>query len=164
MTEPLVSLFEDARNRLVAAATPQEALGRYVKPGRLVRRAPRIERFGAAWHLGVLLIAADGAVFGVADVVRAEREVPRGYAAESARARAAERAAAFRGGFAAGEVVHVGWTVLDLDAVARGEASGPLSMVDGTPSVRWSAAGAPMPLEGYLRERIALLIDPPARA
>ncbi|WP_244632105.1 MULTISPECIES: hypothetical protein [unclassified Microbacterium] len=35
--------------------------------------------------------------------------------------------------------------------------SGPLALVDGVPSVRWSAAGGYMPLEAYLRERVALL-------
>ncbi|MFT4229858.1 MAG: glutaminase, partial [Microbacterium sp.] len=81
-----------------------------------------------------------------------------------ARARAAERAAAVRGGFRAGEVVHVGWRLVDLDAVERGEASGPLQLVDGAPTVRWSAAGGLMPLDAYLRERVGLLLDPPPGA
>ena len=91
-------------------------------------------------------------------------EAPRGFTAESQRARAELAAAASRGGFAEGETVHVGWRMLDLDAVARGEASGPLAWRDGVPSVRWSAAGGCVPLAAYLDERIALLLDPPHRS
>lgn len=132
---------------------PQEALGRE----KLSRwRAPRIVRAGSAWHVGVLLIA-DDAVFATAEVLRAAAPVRRGYAAESARARAERRAEASRGGFRDGETVHVGWTRIDLDAVAAGGSSGPLAVVDGVPSVRWSPAAGLMPLEAYLNERIALL-------
>ena len=132
---------------------PQEALGRE----KLSRwRAPRIVRAGSAWHVGVLLIA-DDAVFATAEVLRAAAPVRRGYAAESARARAERRAEASRGGFRDGETVHIGWTRIDLDAVAAGGSSGPLAVVDGVPSVRWSPAAGLMPLEAYLNERIALL-------
>ena len=128
-------LIDAARAALVGV--PQEALGRE-KTSRW--RAPRIVRAGSAWHVGVLLIG-DGSVFGTAEVLRAAEEVRRGYAAESARARADRRAEAFRGGFANGEVVHIGWEPIDLGTVASGGSSGPLTLIDGVPSVRWSAAG-----------------------
>lgn len=169
------ALLAAARQRLEDAGTPREALGRWRTPGRILHRAPRIERVGSAWRLGALLLPGDdgrsaepgahpAVVLAVGDVVRAEPEVRRGYAAESARERAARRAAAARGGFRPGEVVHVGWQPIDLDAVAAGEASGPLRLSDGRPMIRWSAAGALMPLDAYLRERVALLLDPPERA
>lgn len=142
-----------ASARTALAAVPQEALGRE-KTSRW--RAPRIVRAGSAWHVGVLLIA-DDEVLATAEVLRAAEEVRRGYAAESARARADRRAEAARGGFAEGETVHVGWTPIDLDAVDAGGSSGPLATVDGVPAVRWSSAGGLMPLEAYLRERVALL-------
>ncbi|MBW1639091.1 glutaminase [Microbacterium resistens] len=148
----VAALLADARARL--AGLPQEGLG-VEKTSRW--RAPRIVRAGSAWHVGVLLLTADE-VFATAEVLRAAEEVRRGYAAESARARAERRAQAVRGGFAPGEVVHVGWTAIDVSAVEAGGSSGPLAMRDGVPSVRWSAAGGYMPLAAYLDERIALLL------
>jgi hypothetical protein len=146
-------LLGDARARL--AGVPREALGRE----RTSRwRADRIVRAGAAWHLGVLLLTDDG-VLSTAEILRAAEPVRRGYTAASARARAERRAQARRGGFAEGEVVHVGWQELDVAAVDAGAASGPLALVDGVPSVRWSPGGAFVPLEGYLDERIALARD-----
>lgn len=162
MTTPAASrslqaLLDAARASL--RGVPQEALGRE----KLSRwRAPRIVRAGSAWHVGVLLIS-DDAVFATAEVLRAAAPVRRGYAAESARARAERRAEASRGGFADGEIVHVGWTPVDLDAVAAGGASEPLAVVDGMPSVRWSASAGYMPLDAYLDERIALLRHAPER-
>ncbi|GAA2985377.1 hypothetical protein JOD63_002363 [Microbacterium terrae] len=166
MTEPRVdleALFSRARTTLASA--PREALGEVVQPRRVlgVARAPRVQRRGDAWHLGVLLVT-DDAVLATGDVVRAREEARRGYTATSQRERAELAAAAFRGGFAEGESVHVGWRMLDLDAVARGEASGPLALVDGVPSVRWSQAGGYTALAGYLDERIELLRHPPQGA
>ena len=60
--------------------------------------------------------------------------------------------------------MHIGWRMLQPGAVDRGEASAPLYSADGVPSVRWSAAGGLMPLEAYLSERVALLLDPPRGA
>jgi hypothetical protein len=135
------------------AGIPKEGLGEE----RVSRwRGRRIVRVGAAWHLGVLLLT-DTHALATAEVLRAADPGRRGYTAESARARAARREEALRGGFAAGEVVHVGWSVIDLDAVDAGGSSGPLALLDGVPSVRWSTAGGYMPLERYLRERIDLL-------
>ena len=160
-------LLDDARARLAGA--PREALGELVTPRRLfgIPRAPRIERRGAAWHLGVLLLTDDD-VLATGDVIRARHEARRGYAAESQRRRAELAAAAARGGFAEGESVHVVWRMLHPDdlapAGAAGADAGPLVDLDGVPSVRWSAAGGLMPLDAYLAERIALLLAPPAGA
>lgn len=135
------------------AGAPKEGLGEQ----RASRwRGRRIVRVGEAWHLGVLLLTETHAL-ATAEVLRAADPGRRGYPAESARARAERRAEALRGGFREGEVVHVGWTVIDLDAVDAGASSGPLAVLDGVPSVRWSAAGGYMPLEAYLRERVPLL-------
>ena len=148
---PVDKIFEAARVAL--RDLPQEALGRE----KLSRwRAPRIVRAGSAWHVGALLIA-DDAVYATVEVLRSAAPVRRGYTAESARARAERRAEASRGGFANGETVHVGWTPIDVAGVSAGGSSGPLALVDGVPSVRWSAAGGFVPLAGYLDERIPLL-------
>ncbi|MFE7843788.1 glutaminase [Microbacterium sp. NPDC057407] len=155
----VADLFAAARTELAGA--PREGLGVLVEPRRFLGmgRAPRIVPRGNAWHLGVLLLTDDG-VLATGDVLRARGEARRGYTAESQRRRADLAAAARRGGFEEGATVHLDWQVLDLDAVERGEASGPLALVDGVASVRWSAAGGLMPLDRYLDERIELLRHP----
>jgi hypothetical protein len=162
MTE-VEALLADARGRL--AGLPREALGDWRTPRRFLglARAPRIVPAGSAWHLGVLLLT-DDAVLATGEIVRARQEVRRGFAAESQRLRAATAAAAFRGGFAEGTTVHVGWTVLDPAQVTGQASSGPLAVRDGVPAVRWSTGGGYQPLAAYLDERIALLRTPPAGA
>lgn len=156
MTDAATSrLFAAARERLRDA--PRERLGDWAAARRLLGfgRAPRIVPVGEAWHVGVLLIGGDD-VFATGEVLRARSDAVRGFTAESQRARAETAAAAHRGGFAEGEVVHLGWSLLDLDAVDRGAGSGPLSLVDGVPHVRWSAAGATRSLAGYLDDQLSL--------
>lgn len=144
-------LLADARAALVGA--PTEGLGEE-RESRW--RGARIVRIGQAWHLGALLLT-DTHTLATAEVLRAADPGRRGYTAESARERAERRALALRGGFDEGEVAHVGWTVIDVEAVDAGGESGPLKTIDGVPSVRWSTAGGWMPLEAYLRERVELL-------
>jgi len=157
------ALLDSARAGL--HSLPREALGEIVAPRRIlgISRAMRIEPRGTAWHLGVLLLT-DDALLSTGQIIRARTEAPRGFTAESQRERAALAGAARRGGFAEGQAVHLGWQVLDPDAVAAGAASGPLSLQAGVPSVRWSAASGWVPLAGYLHERIALLAQPPLGA
>lgn len=147
----ITSLLDDARRRLVGM--PREGLG-VLRTSRW--RGDRIVRVGDAWHLGVLLLS-DDAVLCTGEVLRAAEETRRGYPAESSRARAQRRAQARRGGFAEGEVVHLGWRALDAAMADAGTASGPLALVDTVPSVRWSASGRLVPLAGYLDEKISLL-------
>jgi hypothetical protein len=164
VTDAFSPLFDSARARLADA--PREAVGELVQPRRLLGlpRAERVVRRGAAWHLGVLLLT-DDAVLATGDIVRARQEARRGYTAASQRRRAEIAAAARRGGFAEGETVHIGWRMLDLAAAAAAEAaSGPLALVDGVPSVRWSAAGGFAPLASYLDERVELLRTAPPGA
>jgi hypothetical protein len=54
-------------------------------------------------------------------------------------------------------VLHLGATQIDLDAVRRGERSGPLVLVDGIPLVTWTAAGVRRPLADYLDDQLAAL-------
>lgn len=154
-------LLDAARRRLRDA--PRDRLGERLTPRRLlgVARPMRIVPRGGVWHVGALLIG-DDAVYATGRILRAREEVRRGFTAESQRERAALAGAARRGGFAEGEIVHLDWTVIDLDVLARGGASGPLDVVDGVPAIRWSADGGRMPLAAYLDERIELLRHPPA--
>lgn len=145
------ALLDAARARLAGA--PQDGLGRE-KVSRW--RGTRIVPVGSAWHLGVLLLT-DDEVLATAEVLRAAEHVRRGYAAESARARAARREQARRGGFAEGMVVHVGWTPIDVAAVDAGAASGPLALIGDAPSVKWSSVGGYRPLGSYLDEQLALI-------
>jgi hypothetical protein len=110
---------------------------------------------GDAWHLGIFLIA-DQEVFTVGEVVRARSEAVRGFTAEAQRERAARAAAASRGGFAEGEAVHIGWHAIDLHAVDAGGVAGPLEPSASGPLVRWSAAGAPVPLASYLEDQLSI--------
>ena len=146
MSTSASTIIDDARRRL--ADRPREAVGEWARRGRIVP----IDR---AWRVGVLLIA-DDAVYGVGEVLRARTEAVRGYTATAQRERAERAAAAARGGFADGEIVHLGAERLDLSALDRGEATGPLLARDGVVQVRWSAAAAPRPLAEYLSEQIAL--------
>jgi hypothetical protein len=146
-----VSLIADARRRLAGA--PRQSLG-LLRTSRW--RADRIVRAGEAWHLGVLLLT-DDAVLATGEILRAAEEVRRGYTADASRARAERRAQARRGGFAEGEVLHLGWQPLDAASVDSGSASGPLALIDGTPGVRWSPGGGLTPLAGYLDEKIEML-------
>lgn len=141
-----------AATRASLALVPKEGLGEE-RSSRW--RGERIVRIGEAWHVGVLLLT-DDRTLATAEVLRAADPGRRGYTAESARARAARRQMALRGGFGEGEVVHVGWAEIDVDAVDVGGSSGPLAQQDGVVSVRWSG-GSYRPLEGYLREQVDLM-------
>lgn len=149
------SLIAAARRRL--ADTPRVRLGQTAESRRIlgIGRAPRIVPVGDAWHLGVLLIA-DEQVFATGEVLRARHDAIRGFTAESQRERSDRAAAAHRGGFAEGEVFHLGWHEIDLAAVDAGTASDPLFSIAGVPHVRWNAAGGTRPLADYLDEQLAL--------
>jgi hypothetical protein len=159
----ITALFDAARAAL--ADVPRESLGELRAPRRVlgIPRAERIVPAGTAWHLGVLLLT-DAEVLATGEIVRARQEAPRGFTAESQRRRAELAGAARRGGFAEGQIVHIGWRMLDPGALARGEASGPLAVDGGVPSIRWSASGGYVPLGAYLDERVSLLLSPPAGA
>lgn len=143
-------LLDDARAAL--AGFPKEGLGEE-RSSRW--RGERIVRIGEAWHVGVLLLTAEHAL-ATAEVLRAADPGRRGYTAESARQRADRAHMALKGGFGVGEVAHVGWRVVDVDAVDAGGSSGPLAMRDGIVSVRWSGT-AYRPLDAYLREQLDLM-------
>lgn len=161
-----------AEARAALVGVPKEALGE-LRTGRRILGIPRADKItpaGEAWHLGVLLVT-DDAVLATGEIVRARAEVIRGFPAESQRARAAVAAAASRGGFAEGRIVHIGWRAIDLDALAASvltaepmNDAGPIALRGGEAVVRWSASGGYVPLRRYLSERVELLQHPPDRA
>lgn len=160
-------LLRDARARL--ADVPRVPLGRIADPPRLLSAfvGTRIVPDGSVWPLGVLLLGVDrrgiDGLWATGEVVRARPEDRRGYTAESARRRGELAAAASRGGFADGVAVQLPSMRIDVEAV-EGESAGPLGVVDGVVSVRWSPAAPLTPLAPYLDERIRLLLAPPERA
>jgi len=153
---PTAALIDAARGRLRAA--PRERLGERATARRMfgIGRAARIVPLEEVWHVGVLLIG-DARVLATGRVIRARAEVIRGYPAQSQRERAELAAAARRGGFAEGETLHLDWTALDVPAVDAGGSSGPLSLEDGVPYVRWTAVGGIRPLADYLRDQLSLI-------
>jgi hypothetical protein len=155
MTDATAEILDAARARL--QGTPQERLGDWAASRRLLGlgRAPRIVPVAAAWHVGVLLIG-DDRVWATGEVLRARHDAVRGYTAVSQRERSDRAAAAHRGGFAEGEVVHLGWSDLDPAVVDAGGTSGILSLADGMPQVRWSPGGAVRPLASYLDDMLSL--------
>lgn len=149
------ALIDDARARL--AGTPTERLGDWAAARKLLGfgRAPRIVPVGDVWHVGVLLIGETD-LYATGEILRARTEAPRGYTAEAQRARSERAAAAARGGFTDGEVLHLGAVPIDLGALGRGAASGPLSAAGDEPLVRWSPSAPARPLRDYLDEQLAL--------
>ena len=148
-------LFDNLRGEI--GDRPQEWVGTWARRSRVFgfARATRIVPVEKVWRIGVLLIG-EHAVFGVGEVLRTRTEAVRGYTATAQRERAERAAAAARGGFADGEIVHLDAERLDLDALDRGEPTGPLLVIEGVVRVRWSALGSPRPLRDYLDEQLAI--------
>lgn len=164
------ALVDEATRRLRDAGVHDEALGEYVEPRAVlgIRREPTIRSLGRVWRVGALLIGSSpetaGRVWTTGSITRVTEPGRAQYQSVSAEVRRAYRAAATKGHFAAGDTVNHGATPLPLDA-SLVDGAGVLSVVDGVPVVRWSAtAGATVPLEDYLTDRVGLLVDPPRGA
>ncbi len=163
-------LLDAAAGRLRDAGVRDEALGEYVEPRAVlgIRREPTIRSLGRVWRVGALLIGSSpetsGRVWATGSITRVTDPGRSQYQSVSAEVRRAYRAAAAKGHFADGDTVNHGATPLPLDATLV-DGAGALSVVDGVPLVRWSAAaGATVPLEDYLADRVGLLVDPPRGA
>lgn len=182
------SLLCDAAERLRVAGIATEALARFVPARRVMgfTRASRLIPLGRVWRLGVFLLAADAhgaaehfgasehsgasanaaagaspALYATGTTTRAVDPLRRGFQSLSAEVRRDYRDAAFRGPFRRGETVNFDARVLRLDADELRDSAGPLLLVGTTPLVRWATTidVAPRPFEGYLAERLKLLIN-----
>lgn len=131
-----------------------------------ITRAARMVPRGRVWRLGVLLLDDAGDVLEAGRVVRAERPARRSVPAAAVAEQRALRAAAVKGGIPEGETVNFDASPIDLDELARAGASGPLVLRDGEVFVRWSPAqpDALTALDGYLADRVDLLVHPPSGA
>ncbi|MDM7890790.1 hypothetical protein [Curtobacterium caseinilyticum] len=163
-------LLDAAAARLRDASVRDEALGEYVEPRAVlgIRREPTIRSLGRVWRVGALLLGSSpetsGRVWATGRITRVTDPGRQQFVSVSAEVRRAYRAAATKGHFRDGDTVNHGTVPIPLDASLVG-ADGVLAVVDDEPVVRWSpVAGATVPLEAYLRDRIALLVDPPRGA
>lgn len=131
-----------------------------------VTRPERMRPVGRVWRLGALLLAPSGELYGTGRVVRADRPARRSVVALAVAEQRAYQAAAVRGGFPAGTTVDFDAVPIDLDQLHRTDASGPLVLQGGVAFLRWSPSNpqALAELAPYLRDRAALLLDPPAGA
>ena len=164
------ALLDDAARRLRDADVPDEALGEYVEPKAVlgIRREPTIRSLGRVWRVGALLLGSspetDGRVWATGRITRVTEPGRSQFVSVSAEVRRAYRAAAQKGHFEPGDTVNHGATPIPVDESLVGS-DGVLFVDDGGPFVRWSpAAGAAVPLEAYLADRVGLLVDPPRGA
>lgn len=162
--------IDDAAQRLRDAGARDEALAHYRPAHRVLRVFPRasvMEPLGRVWHLGVLLLAADGTLYTAGATTRV---VPPGYPGHhsvSAEERREHRAAAERSTLERGDIVNYNATPVELDADALRSSTGPLFVRDGSALVRWSRTVGDehaRPFDDYLDERVQLLITPPEGA
>ena len=160
-------LLDAAAGRLRAAGVRDEALGEYVEPRAVlgIRRDPTIRSLGRVWRVGALLVGAsaetEGRVWATGSITRVTEPGRAQYQSVSAEVRRAYRAAAAKGHFAPGDTVNHGALPIPLDGSLVGS-DGVLTVADGVPLVRWSAAaGATVPLADYLTDRVGLLVEPP---
>lgn len=162
----------DAVAALQRAGAPPEALAEYVPEARRLLMFPKpatMRPIGEAWRLGSLLLDTDGGLWAAGRATRAAERGRAGYQSLSREERREIAAAALRGGYAAGSPVNFDAHRLSLDEGwlrAQGPDS-PVGLAGGEVRVRWRAGaaldGAPT-LEQYLRDRVALLVDPPLGA
>ncbi|CAN5126516.1 hypothetical protein BH09ACT1_BH09ACT1_13610 [soil metagenome] len=148
--------------RLVESGARDEALGT-LNPGKGLlglRTNAKMVPNGRAWRLGVLLLDRDGNLFATGSLTRAVvpgRVTNQNLAQE---ARKADRLAAARGKFDAGEVVNYRYTPIEVTAESLRGGAGVLLLVDGVTMVRWDRVGgtqALTALDAYLDERFDLL-------
>jgi hypothetical protein len=143
----------EAVDRLVATGARTE-LRAEVRAGRRfgpVRRPDVVVPLGRVWRLGVLLLDAEGRLYRTGEVIHAQPVRFDNHQSDRAAARRALRVAIQRAGIAPGETVVLGAEPVVADAR----------------EVSWDGSGDPatrVPLADYLRDRVALLAEPPPGA
>lgn len=144
----------DAVRRLTAAGARTELLAE-LRPGRRIgpfRRPDAVIVVGRVWRLGVLLLDAEGRLLRTGLVIQAQHPRFDNHQSNRAAARRELRVAIERAGIIEGETV-------DLDAEPIDPAT--------TEGISWDGSGDPstiIPLGDYLRDRVALLVEPPPGA
>lgn len=162
----------DAVAALRRAEVAPEALAEHVPEARRLLVFPKpatMRPIGEVWRLGSLLLDTEGGLWAVGRLTRAAERGRAGYQSLSREERRDVAAAALRGGYAAGRPVNFDARRLSFDETTLSTLGpeSPIGLADGEVRVRWRAGatleGAPS-LEQYLRDRVALLTDPPLGA
>lgn len=159
--------IDSAITELGSSGAPTETLAEYRPPHRTLlvpRRASFLTR-GRVWRLGVLLLAADGALFATGAVTRARDPKHPNYTSVSGEERRELREAAGRAGFGIHDTVNFDATPLPFDETLG--TVGPLLLRGDELLVSWNAsrtADSLRPFAAYLRERVELAARPPEGA
>lgn len=120
---------------------------------------PKLRVVGEVWRLGALCLDPTGALYATGEVLVVTEPTHPNHRSAVALERNELRGLLRRAGVPVGATAVVDARPLDLDAPAP-----PLVPTAGRLGVLWTAGGDPIPLDRYLAERAALLIDPPERA
>lgn len=159
----------DAAARLAADGVSTEPLAEFVPPRRVLvfETKPKLRPIGEVWRLGVFLLDRDANLYAAGSTTRAVEPGRSNFQSASGEERRMYRAAAHRGPFAKGATVNFGARVIELTEEGQAGASGPLFVADGRLLVRWNPtadASTGVEFAAYLRERLELLLTPPAGA
>ena len=112
----------------------------------------KLRAVGEVWRLGVLCLAADGAVFATGDVIVVTEPTHPNYRSQIAVERNELRGLLRRAGLPVGATAVLDAKPLDLDAP-----DSPLLATDEGLAVEWTPGGSPIPFATYLAERVELL-------
>jgi hypothetical protein len=118
----------------------------------------KLRAVGPVWRLGVLCLAADGAVFATGEVIMVTEPTHPNFRNELAVARNELRALLRRAGLPVGATAVLDARPLDVDAPES-----PLFATDDGLAVEWTAGGSPIPFADYLTERVELLVGGASR-
>lgn len=123
----------------------------------IIKTKPALLPIGRAWRLGVLLLDRLGNLYATGEVTRAiEPQIAvTNRSAEAERKRDLRRAAA-RGPFPEGEIVNLGFTMLDLGEQALAESDGPVLLDSDVGVLVVLPSGSTMPIDLYLADRVSL--------
>lgn len=159
--------IESAITELGSAGAPTETLAEHRPPRRILfvpRRAGFVNR-GQVWRLGVLLLAADGALFATGAVTRARDPKHPNYTSVSGEERRELREAARRAGFGIHDTLNFDAVPLPVDDTLG--SVGPVVLRGEELTVSWNgsrSADSLRPFADYLRERVELAVRPPEGA
>jgi hypothetical protein len=158
------SLLADLVTRLTAAGARDEVLVDFSRPRWAgLKLAPRMVEVERVWRLGVLLLGHSARLYATGitlHVTEPKHPNPQSLLAEERRML---RTAAAKAGIPKGETIDLDARDIRLDELTAD--SRPIARTADGFGVQWSPASPTLtPLQAYLEERVALLIEPPEGA
>jgi hypothetical protein len=156
------ALLADLVRRLTDAGARDEVLVDFWRPRWAgLKLAPKMVEVERVWRLGVLLLGRSARLYATGitlHVTEPKHPNPQSLLAEERRML---RATAAKSGIPKGETIDLDARDIRLDELTAD--SRPVARTDSGFAVQWSATSDVLtPLEAYLEERAALLLDPPA--